>query len=385
MSDYYTDRHGAVYSSDRTILVQGPLDCTEYFIPEGTEVIGESAFCHRMSQLGSASKIHIPQSVKIIKRHAFERCSAAITPELLSVEVIEEEAFWQANGIEELHFSNLRVLGYHAFIHSNLRSIDLGCSLNEVGINPFATTPIEKIICSSPNYSVMTDSFFIRKAERTELIACLSDVQYADIPGSIDVVKENAFSYLSNLKGLSVDSKLIDPSAISGCPNLHLVVFGLSVRDIGDGNLSGCPKLHTVAFDHYYDYPILGEGVFDSRGVPQKVYVHDDANFILSKYPKVRKSLEQFTDINARFSESSVQFQIGQAIERNALHPNAHMSPIEYSDAYNMMMWDRECAKAWYSLALFGRHTSRDALARLREIEGEKNDYTCDYSHPLDS
>ena len=384
MSDYYTDGHGAVYSSERMTLVQGPLDCTEYFIPEGTEVIGEGAFCHRMSHLGAANKIHVPQSVKVIKKHAFERCSAVITSDLPSVEVIEEEAFWQANGIEELHCPNLRTLGDHAFIHSNIRRVDLGCNLKDVGINPFAAAPIDKIICSSPNYSVMTDSFFIRKAERTELIACLSDVQYAEIPDSIDVVKENAFSYLSNLKGLSVDSKLIDPSAISGCPNLHLVVFGLSVRDIGDGNLSGCPKLHTVAFDHYYDYPILGEGVFDSRGVPQKVYVHDDANFILSKYPKVRKSLEQFTDINARFSESSVQFQIGQAIERNALHPNAHMSPIEYSDAYNMMMWDRECAKAWYSLALFGRHTSRDALARLREIEGEKNDYTCDYSHPLD-
>jgi hypothetical protein len=52
MSDYYTDRHGAVYSSDRTTLVQGPLDCTEYFIPEGTGVIGEGAFRHRMSGLG---------------------------------------------------------------------------------------------------------------------------------------------------------------------------------------------------------------------------------------------------------------------------------------------------------------------------------------------
>lgn len=385
MSDYYTDRHGAVYSSDRTTLVQGPLDCTEYFIPEGTEVIGESAFCHRMSQLGAARKIHIPQSVKVIKKHAFERCSAAITPNLLSVEVIEGEAFWQARGIEELYCPNLRSLGYHAFIHSNLRRVDLGCSLKEVGINPFASTPIQKITCSSPNYIVTDDSFFIRKAEQTELIACLSDIQYADVPGSIDVLKENAFSYLSNIKGLSVDSKLIDPSAISGCPNLHLVIFGQSVRGIGDGNLSGCSKLHTVAFDHYSDYPILGEGVFDSRGVPQKVYVHDDANFILSKYPKVRKSLEQFTDINARFNEPSVQFQIGQAIERNALHPNAHMSPIEYSDAYNMMMWDRECAKAWYSLALFGWHPSRDALARLRELESETIDYTCDNSHPLET
>lgn len=385
MSDYYTDRHGAVYSSDRTILVLGPLDCAEYFIPEGTEVIGESAFCHRMSRLGAASKIHIPQSVKVIKKHAFERCSAVITSDLRSVEVIEEEAFWQASGIDELHCPNLRVLGYHAFIHSNLKRIDLGCNLKDVGINPFAATPIEKIACSSPNFSVMDDSFFVRRAEQTELIACLSDVQYTDIPGSIDIVKENALSYLSNLKGLSVDAKLIDPFAISGCPNLHLVIFGQPVRVIGDGNLSGCSKLHTVAFDHYFDYPLLGEDVFESRGIPKKVYIHDDADFILSRYPRVKKSLELFTDINTRFSDSFVQFQIGQAMERNAPHPNAHMSPIEYSDEYNMMVWDRECAKAWYSLALFGRHPSKDALARLRMMEKENLDYTCDNSHPLET
>jgi hypothetical protein len=385
MSDYYTDRHGAVYSPDRKTLVLGPLDCAEYFIPEGTEVIGEGAFCHRMSRLGAASKIHIPQSVKVIKKHAFERCSAVITSDLPSVEVIEEEAFWQANGIEELHCPNLRTLGDHAFIHSNIRRVDLGCNLKDVGINPFAATPIDKIICSSPNYSVMDDSFFIRKTEQTELITRLPDVQYADIPGSIDIVKENAFSFLSNLKGLSVDAKLIDPSAISGCPNLHLVIFGQSVRVIGDGNLSECPKLHTVAFDHYFDYPLMGEDVFDSRGIPKKVYVHDDADFILSRYPRVKKSLELFTDINARFYEPSIQFQIGQTIERNAPLPNTYMSPMEYSDAHNLMMWDRECAKAWYSLAQFGRHPNRDALARLQMMENEKCDYTCDNSSTLEA
>lgn len=376
---------GARYSPDRKVLIHGPYDCEEFFIPEGTEVIGEGAFCHRMSHLGSASKIHIPQSVKVIKKHAFERCSTVITSDLRSVEVIEAEAFWQASGIEELHCPNLRTLGDHAFIHSNLRSIDLGCSLNEVGINPFAATPIQKITCSSPNYIVTNDSFFVRRAEQTELIACLSDIQYADVPGSIDIVKENAFSFLSNLKGVSIDAKLIDPSAISGCPNLHLVIFGQSVRVIGDGNLSGCPKLHTVAFDHYFDYPLLGEDIFDSRGIPKKVYVHEDADFILSKFPRVKKSVELFTDINARFSDSFVQFQIGQAIERNAPHPNAHMSPMEYSDVYNLMTWDRECAKAWYSLAQFGRHTSRDALARLRMMENEKFNYTCDNSATLEA
>ena len=378
MSGYYTDEHGTVYSSDRKTLVRGPSDCTEYFIPFGTETIGEGAFRHRMSGIGKESEIHVPQSVKVIKKNAFERCSAVITTDLPSVEVIEENAFWQACGIEELHCSNLRSLGDHAFIHSNLRWIDIGNKLEEVGINPFTATPIQAISCSSPNYAVIDESFFVRKAERIEQIACLSDIHYANIPGSVDVIKENAFSYLSNLKGITVNAKTVEPYAISGCPMLHLAIFGQGVKTLGDGNLSGCPKLHTAAFDHYFDFPFLGEGMFGNRGIPKHIYTHDNSDFILLKYPKKTSVIEKFPDINTQFAEPSVQFQIGQAIERNIPSLDARLSPMAYTDAYNMMTWDQECAKAWYSMAQFGRHPSKEALARLQEIEVGKTNYTCD-------
>lgn len=385
MSDYYTDGHGAVYSPDRKTLVRGPSDCAEYFIPDGTETIGEGAFRHWMSGIGKESEIHVPQSVKLIKRLAFERCSAVITADLPSVEVIEENAFWAASGIEELRFENLRTLGGHAFIHSNLRYITLGDKLEEVGSNPFAATPIQNITCSSPNYIVINDTFFARIVEQVELIACMSDIQYADIPGSIDMVRENAFSYLSELKGISVEARTVEPYAINGCPELHLAIFGQSVKFIGDGNLSGCPKLHTVAFDHYFNFPSLGNDIFESRGIPKHIYIHDDANFILNKYPKAKRTIESSSDINSRFTEPSVQYMIGQTIEPNMTPLDAHLSPTAYSDAYNMMAWDQECAKAWYAMAQFSRHPNGEALARLREMENEQIDYTCDNSHPLEA
>lgn len=378
MDDYFTDSYGAIYSADRKVLIQGPFDCEEYSIPDGTEIIGESAFRYWMSSFGKRSRINIPQSVRVIKKNAFERCSAVITTDLPSVEVIEENAFWQARGVEELHFESLRTLGSHAFIHSNLTRIDLGCNLKDVGINPFAATPIQNITCSSLNYTVIDETFFVRKGERLELIACLSDIHYADIPGSIDVIKENAFSYLSELKGISVNARTVEPYAISGCPKLHLAIFGQSVKTIDDGNLSGCPKLNTVAFDHYSNFPSLGNDIFENRGVLKHIYIHVGANFILSKYPKTKRSIERFSDINTRFTEPSTQFQIGQAIERNIPPLDAHLSPTAYTDAYNIMTWDRECTKAWYSMALFGRHPSREALARLQEIEVGKTNYTCD-------
>ena len=378
MSDYYTDEHGAVYSPDRKTLVRGPSDCAEYFIPDGTETIGESCFAHCMSRLGEESKINIPQSVKVIKKNAFERCSAVITTDLPSVEVIEENAFWQARGVEELHFENLRILGDHAFIHSNLTKVDLGSNLKDVGINPFAATPIQSITCSSPNYAVFNDTFFVMKAEQVELITCMSDIQYADIPGSITIIKENALSYLAKLKGISVDARTVEQYAISGCPKLHLAIFGQGVKTIGDGNLSGCPKLHTVAFDHYFNFPSLGNDIFESRGIPKHIYIHDDANFILNKYPKAKRTIESSSDINSRFTEPSVQYLIGQTIEHNMTPLDAHLSPTVYSDAYNMMAWDQECAKAWFSMAQFGRHPSCEALARLREMENENEHYTCD-------
>ncbi len=378
MDNDFTDSHGAVYSSDRKVLIRGPLDSEEYSIPDGTEVIGEGAFRHRVSRLFSASVIHIPQSVRVIKRRAFERCSAVITDDLSSVEVIEENAFWRASGIEELHCPNLCSLGDHAFIHSNLCRIDIGDKLEEVGINPFAATPIQSITCSSPNYTVINDTFFARIVEQVELIACMSDIQYADIPGSITIIKENALSYLAKLKGISVDAQTVEPYAISGCPQLHLAIFDQGVKTINDGNLSGCSKLHTVAFDHYYEFPLLGDGIFDNRGIPKHIYIHDDAHFILTKYPKKASIIERFPDINTQFAEPSVQFQLGQSIERNILPLDTRLSPTAYSDAYNMMSWDRECAKTWYAMAQFGRHPSCGALARLREMENENEHYTCD-------
>lgn len=378
MDDDFTDSYGAIYSPDKKVLIRGPLDCEEYSIHDGTEVIGEGAFRHRMSGIGKGSRIHVPQSVRVIKNNAFERCSAVITADLPSVEVIEENAFWGASGIKELRFENLRTLGGHAFIHCNLCWIDIGDKLEEVGINPFAATPIQSITCSTPNYAVINDTFFVRKREQLELIACMSDVQYADIPGSIDVIKENAFSYLSELKGISVNARTVEPYAISGCPKLHLAIFGQSVKSIGDGNLSGCSKLHTVAFDHYFDFPFLGDGMFGNRGIPKHIYTHDNSDFILLKYPKKTSVIEKFPDINTRFAEPSVQFQIGQSIERNIPSIDAHLSPTAYTDAYNMLTWDQECAKAWYSMAQFCRHPSREALAQLREMENEKLHYTCD-------
>lgn len=384
MDDYFTDSYGAIYSLDKKVLIQGPLDCKEYSILDGTEIIGEGAFRHRMSSFGKGSRIHIPQSVKVIKKNAFERCSAIITPNLPSVEVIEENAFWHARGIEELHFENIKILANHAFIHSNLTSVDLGGNLIEIGINPFAATDIQKMTCSSSNYTMMNDTFFIKSGERTELITCMADVEYADIPDSITIVKENAFSYLSELKGISVNARTIEPYAISGCPKLCLSIFGQGVKSIGDRNLSGCPKLHTAAFDHYFDFPILGDGMFDNWGIPKNIYIHGDSDFILTKYPKTACVIERFSDINTRFSEPSVQFQIGQSIERNIPSIDAHLSPTAYTDAYNIMTWDQECAKAWFSMAQFSRHPSCEALARLREMENEQIDYTCDNSTPLE-
>jgi len=377
MPDNYKDEFGGIYSPDKKVLLQGPLDCEEYYILDGTEEIGEKAFYHRMSRLFAPSIIHIPPSVKIIRKHAFEFCFAAIQGDLSAVEEVEEEAFWLSKGIEKLQFKNLKKLGDNAFIHSVLREIDLGDKLEEVGINPFAATPIEKIICSSRNYTVEDDMFFVKQGEQKELIACMSDIYNGYVQSSFDVVKKEAFSYLEKLRVIYVNAKIIEPSAISSCEKLHLAIIGQSVTSVGDGNLSGCPMLHTVAFDHYSDFPTLGKNMFDTRGIPKNVYIHADADFFTSKYPNLSGAIERFRDINLWFSSSVAQFEIGKYVEKD--YPKwDDILKLLYTDAYDMAIWDRECAKAWYFMALFGRSPSKKARIRLREMEEEEGHYTCE-------
>ena len=96
----FTSLDGALFSKDRKTLIACPGGVSgEYAVPEGTEVIGPSAFCG----CGEVTAITFPESVRRIEESAFSLCSSlksAVLPSRL--EFLGGEAFERCENLKEL-------------------------------------------------------------------------------------------------------------------------------------------------------------------------------------------------------------------------------------------------------------------------------------------
>ncbi len=96
----FTSLDGALFSKDRKTLIACPGGVSgEYAVPEGTEVIGPSAFCG----CGEVTAITFPESVRRIEESAFSLCSSlksAVLPSRL--EFLGDEAFERCENLKEL-------------------------------------------------------------------------------------------------------------------------------------------------------------------------------------------------------------------------------------------------------------------------------------------
>ena len=96
----FTSIDGALFSKDRKTLIACPGGVSgEYAVPEGTEVIGPSAFCG----CGEVTAITFPESVRRIEESAFSLCSSlksAVLPSRL--EFLGGEAFERCENLKEL-------------------------------------------------------------------------------------------------------------------------------------------------------------------------------------------------------------------------------------------------------------------------------------------
>ena len=135
MEDGWTDEYGAIYSSDRKMLLKGP-NIPSYTIIEGTIVICERAFSLNYSisnisipnsviQIGESAfwccknlkNVTIPNSLRIIKESTFEYCHALTIVKIPeSVSEIHKNAFSQCVNLERIIFpKSLHRIGYQAF------------------------------------------------------------------------------------------------------------------------------------------------------------------------------------------------------------------------------------------------------------------------------
>jgi len=107
------DRYGVTLSDDGKVLLRAPEDINEYAVPQGVEVIEDSAFW-RCSRLTAVS---LPEGVAVIGRNAFNGCSAlaeVVLPE--GLEVIRESAFRYSHSLVRVTLpASVETIGKDAF------------------------------------------------------------------------------------------------------------------------------------------------------------------------------------------------------------------------------------------------------------------------------
>lgn len=194
------------YSDDGKKIIEGCKRTLKFYtVREGTEVIGENAFCQRQSLF----MIDFPKTLTHIEKKAFLEC--------FSLEIVKLN-----DGLLEI--------GDEAFSACrNLKEIKLPNSLISIGQNVFPSTT--KIISECFE---LRDSLFIDR-QNNHLIKCLNNSTTIRLPDELVSIGRNAFSGCHQLQNLEVSLNKItyfkEQLETSGYSSL---IKKLCVYDVGD-------------------------------------------------------------------------------------------------------------------------------------------------------
>ena len=286
LSNAITDEYGAKYSKDGSKLISVPKDVITYRVREGAKVI-----CHKAFYASHVEEVIIPDTVLVVGSQAFygaNELKRVIIPNKVyyigvqafygckslkevflskSVKYIESDAFGICTSLKEITlppdidrvehnlFYACRLLEKVSIPESvnkicesafwnckNLKTIVIPRNVTDIEANPFRGSGIMEIICKSTSF--IFENGLLMTADKSELIACLSNQKYVCIPSSIKEIRKYAFNGCENLEQIFLPEGLIDimDSAISSCSSLSELTIPSSVRTIHRSFLSECGK-----------------------------------------------------------------------------------------------------------------------------------------------
>lgn len=251
---YLTEIDGVLFSKNDRRLICFPQKCkfTEYFIPNGVEIIGEQAF----SQGTSLKFIAIPNTVTTIEEFSFVNCDSlkSITlPE--SVITVESSAFSSCDLLSSITIpdsvtsidgnpfifcNNLKTI-YVSPSHPYLKTIDGVLFFDDGRENRLVTYPCA---FSATEYKVPQNTTAIGK---DAFLSCES-LRSITIPDGVISIDNSAFCYCSNLQSVILPESLISigTSAFNGCSSLQNIVLPSNVRTLGGSAFFGCSLLKNI-------------------------------------------------------------------------------------------------------------------------------------------
>lgn len=294
------------YNYDGTILNRLPEEYDGMFeVPEGVTEIADGAFM----DCQSLSAITLPSTLTKIGEYAFKRCESLQTITIPdSVTEIGQAAFWMCHSLTDVVLSrslceiadeafretaiehivipeSVRSIGDSAFedcynlydvvLPENIRIADSafkGCgglhSADALYLNLY-NNPHYKLIQVFPHakgYKIPDDVVEIGSGAFKK-----SGIVHLEVPGSVKVIHDSAFSRIPSLKSIKICNGVtsLPDCCFRNCESLEEVSVPESIDTIGSLCFAGCTKLEEIVLpDKLTDIgPSLFEGCISLRSV----------------------------------------------------------------------------------------------------------------------
>ena len=128
----------------------------------------------------------------------------------------------------------------------SLQEISIPNSITSIGGNPFAHC---NCIIKSLSKHFIVENNVLYNADKTTLIAFISNQATFIIPNSVTSIGDSAFCWCSSLREISIPNSVtsIGDSAFNRCSSLQEISIPNSITSIGDGAFGGCSSLRDIA------------------------------------------------------------------------------------------------------------------------------------------
>ena len=280
---YFEVVDDVLFSKADKRLIAYPLmkEATAYTIPDGTEIIGESAFCF----CENLSSITIPDSVKKIGDSAFFYCT-----ELTSIRIpegvtsISESMLYGCSALASVILpDSLTSIGPLAFfLCCNLTSLHIPDSVTSIDHNPFygCDQLVLSLSADHPTLEIVDDVLFSKTDKRLIRYPIMKNDTVYTVPEGTQIIDTFAFSDCETLNRITLPNSVtsIEFRAFTCCTALTDINIPEGVTNIEDETFADCFALTGISLPD--SVTSIGCGAFNCCSMLTNLSIPDCVTYI---------------------------------------------------------------------------------------------------------
>ena len=280
---YFEVVDDVLFSKADKRLIAYPLmkEATAYTIPDGTEIIGESAFCF----CENLSSITIPDSVKKIGDSAFFYCN-----ELTSIRIpegvtsISESMLYGCSALASVILpDSLTSIGPLAFfLCCNLTSLHIPDSVTSIDHNPFygCDQLVLSLSADHPTLEIVDDVLFSKTDKRLIRYPIMKNDTVYTVPEGTQIIGTFAFSDCETLTRITLPNSVtsIEFRAFTCCTALTDINIPEGVTNIEDETFADCFALTGISLPD--SVTSIGSGAFNCCSMLTNLSIPDCVTYI---------------------------------------------------------------------------------------------------------